>query len=125
MILYTLHFRKRGATRYPLTKRDLDELISCGSTNWFLDPPFKQVQEMERTADSSDKEWEVSIVQAEFTEIFPSIGTAHVRDPDSPCTAFIPGDPDPYNRCEGDGHYLCKECALYRSDDDEAKETDS
>lgn len=37
-----------------------------------------------------------------------------IRDPDNPCTEFIPGQPSGVSGsafgCESDGHYLCGEC---------------
>jgi hypothetical protein len=36
-------------------------------------------------------------------------GQAGVRDPEHPCRDFDPGEPS--GNCEGDGHYLCGECA--------------
>lgn len=37
-----------------------------------------------------------------------TFGSPGVRDPDSPCAEYAPGEPD--GQCESDGHYLCKEC---------------
>lgn len=42
-------------------------------------------------------------------EVRPSVGDPGVRDPDFVCTEYSPGKPE-YGRCEGDGHYLCREC---------------
>lgn len=44
------------------------------------------------------------------TERIPD-GTIHVRDVDSSCEFFEPGEPRIGSTCEGDGHYLCHECA--------------
>ena len=46
------------------------------------------------------------------------IGVPNNRDPESPCPAFDPrptkmGD---YRDCEGDGHFLCKECRWFIGD---------
>lgn len=41
------------------------------------------------------------------------LGDDGVRDPDNPCTSFQRGKPETgrgFNHCDGDGHYLCKEC---------------
>jgi hypothetical protein len=39
-------------------------------------------------------------------------GVKGIRDPESPCTMFDPGDPPMFSfaDCETDGHYLCDEC---------------
>lgn len=37
-------------------------------------------------------------------------GAAGVRDPDAPCSAFDPGEPEPGSDCHTDGHYMCDEC---------------
>jgi hypothetical protein len=39
-----------------------------------------------------------------------AFGQPGVRDPDYPCDHFEPGDPQPNNTCDGDGHYMCHEC---------------
>lgn len=33
------------------------------------------------------------------------------RDPEFPCADFNTACPSGYGRCDGDGHYLCDECA--------------
>lgn len=38
-------------------------------------------------------------------------GMPAVRDPEHPCSDFDPGDPSPIASCEGDGHWMCSECA--------------
>jgi hypothetical protein len=38
----------------------------------------------------------------------PLFGQAGVRDPDSPCADFEPGEPD--GMCSTDGHHMCREC---------------
>jgi hypothetical protein len=42
------------------------------------------------------------------------VGVPGNRDPDSPCPAYAPVKPLPFqyyrNDCQTDGHYLCKEC---------------
>jgi hypothetical protein len=48
----------------------------------------------------------------------PPDGTPGLRDADNPCHDFHPGSPDPSNRCEGDGHYLCLECSHKRLDEE-------
>jgi len=40
------------------------------------------------------------------------LGCPGVRDPDFPCIDFAPGRP--LGRCEGDGHYLCRDCKELR-----------
>ena len=35
-----------------------------------------------------------------------------VRDPDNPCDMFSPGTPTEGD-CQGDGHYLCRQCVLF------------
>jgi len=40
------------------------------------------------------------------------IGAAGVRDPEYPCGEFSPGTPT-NGRCDGDGHYLCRNCVLH------------
>lgn len=41
------------------------------------------------------------------------VGVPGNRDPESPCPAYAPRRPrfGDFKDCEGDGHYLCKECA--------------
>lgn len=44
-------------------------------------------------------------------------GLPHMRDPDSRCHVFEPrkqhaGD---FADCEGDGHYLCKQCCHFKN----------
>lgn len=46
-------------------------------------------------------------------------GIPGVRDPDHPCPIYAPrkrelGD---WSTCQGDGHYLCQECALLQRDE--------
>ncbi len=38
------------------------------------------------------------------------VGVRGVRDPDSPCDTFEPGEPA--GDCQTDGHYMCHECEL-------------
>lgn len=38
-----------------------------------------------------------------------SLGDLHVRDPNNRCDSFEPGTSGS-GECNGDGHYLCKEC---------------
>jgi hypothetical protein len=45
-------------------------------------------------------------------EVFIPVGLVGQRDPEFPCTDFVPGEPS-YGRCEGDGHYLCDQCIEY------------
>ena len=40
----------------------------------------------------------------------PAVGYPGVRDPESPCEHFRPGSPTERGDCQGDGHYLCREC---------------
>ena len=40
-----------------------------------------------------------------------AVGQPRVRDPEYPCDVFEPGQPRPNNDCDGDGHYMCRECA--------------
>lgn len=48
------------------------------------------------------------------------VGIPGNRDPQNPCTAFVPSRASGFRRdCEGDGHYLCRECALLRRDEPE------
>lgn len=35
-------------------------------------------------------------------------GQAGVRDPETPCDCFVPGEPS--GQCKTDGHYMCLEC---------------
>lgn len=47
-------------------------------------------------------------------------GVPFNRDPKSPCSLYEPRDRQPgdYGDCEGDGHYLCRECChLLRTDE--------
>lgn len=53
-----------------------------------------------------------SIVRAVRHKLTPERipdGTPGVRDASAPCVDFRPGKPD--GECDGDGHYLCAECA--------------
>ena len=36
-----------------------------------------------------------------------------VRDTQFPCEMFDYGQPERSNTCEGDGHYMCRECKFY------------
>lgn len=38
------------------------------------------------------------------------VGQPGIRDPEHPCAHFVPGEPSHINECEGDSHYMCKEC---------------
>lgn len=40
-------------------------------------------------------------------------GTPGVRDEDALCQDFAPGTPNG-SACEGDGHYLCRECLVWK-----------
>lgn len=45
------------------------------------------------------------------------LGTPYVRDADNICEVFTPLKrklPKSWAECESDGHYLCKECALFK-----------
>jgi hypothetical protein len=39
------------------------------------------------------------------------------RDPENPCTEFVPGTPrgTSYD-CDGDGHYMCRECVCWNGE---------
>jgi hypothetical protein len=37
-------------------------------------------------------------------------GDPGIRDPESPCDDFDPGETVAFPQCYGDGHYMCKEC---------------
>lgn len=39
-------------------------------------------------------------------------GMPGVRDTKNPCDMFSPGKPT-NGGCQGDGHYLCRECGLF------------
>lgn len=39
-----------------------------------------------------------------------AIGMPGVRDPESPCELFTPGEPSSTSGCDSDGHYICEEC---------------
>lgn len=44
---------------------------------------------------------------------FLSVGIPGVRDSNNVCKSYMPGKRDKspgFNRCDGDGHYLCKKC---------------
>jgi len=41
-----------------------------------------------------------------------STGGPGVRDTNAPCDMFSPGKPT-NGGCQGDGHYLCRECGLF------------
>ena len=50
------------------------------------------------------------------TPIVMGVGAPGNRDPENPCHWYaprkrVPGDSKA--ECEGDGHYLCKECIFY------------
>lgn len=43
------------------------------------------------------------------------------RDVDNPCKSYFPGQHEKYrgfNHCDGDGHYLCKECRFFKLSDE-------
>lgn len=53
-----------------------------------------------------------------FSEI--PVGVPFMRDPDHKCEAYSPRKrktTDWY--CNGDGHYLCHECALYKPEENQ------
>ena len=58
-------------------------------------------------------EWLVASVNGRGT-----IGQPGVRDPEYPCEAFEPGDPEPDATCMTDGHYMCNECVRRASCED-------
>ena len=47
-------------------------------------------------------------------------GVPGVRDVNSVCTVYSPRKrlPGDWGDCEGDGHYLCEGCALWKRDDE-------
>jgi len=42
------------------------------------------------------------------------VGVAGIRDPLAPCAAFLPGAKYRSAGCDGDGHYLCRECRHWK-----------
>jgi hypothetical protein len=49
-------------------------------------------------------------------------GRAGVRDPENPCEGFVPGEPERGGGCDGDGHYMCRECTKYEPEPEDADE---
>jgi len=46
------------------------------------------------------------------------VGQGGLRDADAPCSMYTPGKPEK-GGCDGDGHYLCRECKLLAEKGDE------
>jgi hypothetical protein len=46
----------------------------------------------------------------------PEAGLPLMRDPDSPCNHYAPRDRQAgdWHDCQGDGHYLCRQCCHFR-----------
>ena len=51
------------------------------------------------------------------------VGVLNYRDPEHVCDNYVPGKPRPedWNKCRGDGHYLCDECAYKKVDEELAQ----
>jgi hypothetical protein len=49
-----------------------------------------------------------SLVSGEEIDLEGKVGDPHVRDPDTPCSEYVPGIPE--GDCETDGHFMCCEC---------------
>jgi hypothetical protein len=120
MILYTTHFRLRDSKFEALSRRDIHNLANGGAVlNLHTEPPFNEIAQLEK----SDPRWRGTIIQIEFKEIFPDVGTPWVRDPENPCSVFLPGPRGSQVACAGDGHYLCRECCHCMEDkEDETQE---
>jgi len=58
--------------------------------------------------------WRIIVRIVKSSKIKP-VGIPHQRDSESPCEYYAPGNRDVYDfkDCEGDGHYLCKNCFHY------------
>lgn len=50
-------------------------------------------------------------------------GVPGMRDPNAECSGYTPRKRDPGDwECYGDGHYLCKNCAIYSPKSDEQRD---
>lgn len=56
-------------------------------------------------------------VKAEGEDQKKPVGVPFQRDPDNPCNMYRPLKHQGYfSECEGDGHYLCKNCVHFIQD---------
>lgn len=55
------------------------------------------------------------------------VGIPGMRDPQHKCTMYAPRPPiaEDWKSCQGDGHYLCAECAYFKPEDELSEEEDS
>lgn len=70
-----------------------------------------EVAEMTGSAESTN------VLLADLSPtIAPRLGDVGIRDPESPCDVYEPGETRPGAACASDGHYLCPTCRHYRPD---------
>lgn len=81
-----------------------------------FDPNMAEVAPQRFEADTG----RLSTLSATAT-LLGNLGDPGVRDPSAPCCQYEPGVPQGHE-CEGDGHYLCKQCLhLYPADPEKEK----
>jgi hypothetical protein len=56
--------------------------------------------------------WAVDVYDGSRAGCTGQTGMPGVRDTKNPCDMFSPGKPT-NGGCQGDGHYLCRECGLF------------
>jgi hypothetical protein len=99
-----------GSTDF-MTPNRVDVL---GDQPLYTEAPISQLKYWE------DNIQEACIVTYELHEVLDvRVGVRGIRDPDCPCTEFLPGPPDRFGNCETDGHYMCRECSHMKDPDDD------